>query len=100
MLLHKYHCYLLKDFSFYTRDVHTNNAAGPDDSSTHWKNLSSNHKFLYCYHFIDLLFEVTFIVYNYYSKVKTTKNSFFTPSIDLLFEHFATVIKVQIVQYY
>lgn len=35
MLLHQYYCDLLKDFSFYTHDVHTNNAAGPDDSSTH-----------------------------------------------------------------
>lgn len=34
MLLHKYYCDLLKDFSFYTHDVRTNNAAGPDDSST------------------------------------------------------------------
>lgn len=25
MLLHKYYCDLLKDFSFYTHDVHTNN---------------------------------------------------------------------------
>ena len=32
MLLHKY--YLLKDFSLYTYDVHANNAAGPNDSST------------------------------------------------------------------
>ena len=58
MLLHKYYCDLLKDFSFYTHDVRTNNAAGPDDSSTRWKNFSGNHKFLYCYPFIDLLFEV------------------------------------------
>ena len=76
MLLHKYYCDLLKDFSFYTHDEQTNNAAGPNDSSTRWKNFCSNHKFRYCYHFIGLLFEVTVIVYNHYPKVKITKNSF------------------------
>ena len=34
MLLHKYFCDLLKDFSLYTYDVHANDAAGHDDSST------------------------------------------------------------------
>ena len=91
LLIHKYYCDLLKDFSFYTH-VHTNNAAGSNDSSTCWKNFSDiNHIFLYCYHQIDLLLGVTVIVYNY-SEVKITKNS-----VGLLFEHFATVIKVQII---